>query len=97
MVFAAPELPADHFDRSCLKHTPVLIWKTGLSNYGSRWGRGTKDTSKVIDSVISFTEGGHSQVRRYATQGIASFGTDKDGEVYITDLADGNVYRIDPK
>ena len=29
--------------------------------------------------------------------GITSFGTDKDGEVYITDLAGGNIYRIDPK
>lgn len=29
--------------------------------------------------------------------GITSFGTDKDGEVYITDLKDGNIYRIDPK
>jgi len=30
-------------------------------------------------------------------QGITSFGTDKDDEVYITDLAGNNIYRIDPK
>ena len=34
---------------------------------------------------------------KFAVDGISSFGQDADGELYITSVAEGAVYRIDPE
>jgi glucose/arabinose dehydrogenase len=59
----------------------------------------TVDSFIVRDGAVSCEASLTADLKSAATplQGITSFGTDKDGEVYITDLAGGNIYRIDPK
>jgi len=57
------------------------------------------DSFIVKDGAVTCEKRLTADLKTGATplQGITSFGTDKDGEVYITDLAGGNIYRIDPK
>jgi len=57
------------------------------------------DSFIVKDGAVTCEKRLTSDLNSGATplQGITAFGTDKDGEVYITDLAGGNIYRIDPK
>ena len=59
----------------------------------------TVDSFIVKDGAVSCEASLTADLKTGGTpiQGITSFGTDKDGEVYITDLAGGNIYRIDPK
>jgi glucose/arabinose dehydrogenase len=60
----------------------------------------TVDSFIVKDGAVSCEASLTADLHKPAQtplQGITSFGTDKDGEIYITDLAGGNIYRIDPK
>lgn len=59
----------------------------------------TVDSFIVKDGAITCEASLTAELKTGETplQGITSFGTDKDGEIYITDLAGGNIYRIDPK
>lgn len=59
----------------------------------------TVDSFIVKDRAVSCEASLTADLKTGGTplQGITSFGTDKDGEIYITDLAGGNICRIDPK
>lgn len=59
----------------------------------------TVDSFIVKDRAVSCEASLTADLKTGGTplQGITSFGTDKDGDIYITDLAGGNICRIDPK